>query len=71
MAFSTSAMEQEHDHDINSQQNIDVLPLKSNGQRKIWVHMTEFHPIQQSLGMNRLAEFVDRAFQNTPLQPDQ
>jgi hypothetical protein len=21
--------------------------------------------------MNRLAEFVDRAFQNTPLQPDQ
>jgi hypothetical protein len=49
-------------HDINSQQSFEALPLKSNGQRKTWVRMTESHLIQQSPGMNRLVEFVGRAF---------
>jgi hypothetical protein len=49
-------------HDINSQQSFKTFPLKPNGQRKIWVHMTETHPIQQSL-----VEYAGRAFQNTPL----
>jgi hypothetical protein len=38
---------------------------------KIWVRMTESHPIQRSPSMNCLAEFIDGAFWNTPLQPDQ
>jgi hypothetical protein len=58
-------------HDINSQQSFDALPLKPNGQRKTWERTTEFHPIQRSPGINRLAEFTDGAFWNTPLQPDQ
>jgi hypothetical protein len=29
---------------------------------KIWVRMTESHPIQQSPDMNRLAEFAGGAF---------
>jgi hypothetical protein len=49
-------------HDIKSQQSLDALPLKPNRQRKILVCMTESHPIQQSPGMNRLAEFAGGAF---------
>jgi hypothetical protein len=38
-------------HDGNSQQSFATLPLKPNGQIKIWVRPTESHPIQQSPSM--------------------
>jgi hypothetical protein len=45
-------MEQEiTSHGGNSQWIFATLPLKLNGQIKIWVHPTESHPIQQSPGM--------------------
>jgi hypothetical protein len=46
-------------YDINSQQIFEALPLKPNSQRKTWVRMTEFHPIQQSPSMNCPVEFPD------------
>jgi hypothetical protein len=45
-------MEQEiMSHDGNNLLSFAMLLLKPNGQIKIWVRPTEFHPIQQSLGM--------------------
>ena len=52
-------------HDINNQQSFKALPLKSNGQSKTRMRTTEFHPIQQSLGMIALMEYTGGAFRNT------
>jgi hypothetical protein len=39
-------------HDGNIQQSFATLPLKTNGQKNRWVHMTKYYPIQQSSGMS-------------------
>jgi hypothetical protein len=58
-------------HGGNSKQSFAMLHLKPNGQEKTWVCMTEFHPIQQSLGNTRPVEFIGGAFQSLTLRPDQ
>jgi hypothetical protein len=57
-------------HDGNSQQSFAALPLKPNGQIKTWVHMTEYHMIQQTSGMKRPMEFAGGAFRNTTHSPN-
>jgi hypothetical protein len=57
-------------HDINNRQNFETLSLKPNGQIKTWVHLTVYHPIQQSPGMGRPMKLAGGAFQNTAVQLD-
>jgi hypothetical protein len=72
MTFSASTMEQESVlHNIKSQQSFVVFPLKSNGQRKTWVHTTESHPIQQSSGIYSLKQTNRSPLHHPPPDDDE